>query len=47
MENKILIVEDDKVISKLMHEFLSRSGYQALTTDSAEEAEKLRKKYGL
>ena len=43
MENKILIVEDDKVISKLMHEFLSRSGYQAITTDSAEEAEKILK----
>jgi len=41
MENKILIVEDDKVISKLMHEFLSRSGYQAIATDSAEEAEKI------
>lgn len=43
MENKILIVEDDKVISKLMYEFLSRSGYQAITTDSAEEAEKILK----
>ena len=43
MENKILIVEDDKVISKLMHEFLSRSGYQAIATDSAEEAEKILK----
>lgn len=43
MENKILIVEDDEVISKLMYEFLSRSGYQAITTDSAEEAEKILK----
>ena len=43
MENKILIVEDDETISKLMYEFLSRSGYQAITTDSAEEAEKILK----
>jgi diguanylate cyclase (GGDEF)-like protein len=43
MENKILIVEDDEMISKLMYEFLSRSGYQAITTDSAEEAEKILK----
>jgi two-component system cell cycle response regulator len=43
MENKILIVEDDEVISKLIYEFLSRSGYQAITTDSAEEAEKILK----
>ena len=41
MENKILIVEDDAVIAKLMYEFLSRSGYQAITTHSAEEAEKI------
>jgi len=43
MENKILIVEDDEMISKLMYEFLSRSGYQAITTHSAEEAEKILK----
>ena len=41
MENKILIVEDDAVVSKLMYEFLSRSGYQAIITHSAEEAEKI------
>ncbi len=41
MENKILIVEDDAVVAKLMYEFLSRSGYQAITTHSAEEAEKI------
>ena len=39
MENKILIVEDDATVSKLMYEFLSRSGYQAIITHSAEEAE--------
>jgi DNA-binding NtrC family response regulator len=41
MENRILIVEDDAIVSKLMYEFLSRSGYQAITANSAEEAEKL------
>ncbi len=41
MENKILIVEDDAIVSKLMYEFLSRSGYQAMITRSAEEAEKI------
>lgn len=39
MENKILIVEDDVVVSKLLYQFLSRSGFQAITALSAEEAE--------
>ena len=41
MENRILIVEDDTVVSKLIYEFLSRSGYQAIVAPSAEEAEKI------
>ena len=41
MDNKILIVEDDEIVSKLIYEFLSRSGYQAIITHSAEEAEKI------
>ena len=44
MENKILIVDDDEVISQMMYEFLTRSGYQAMTADSAEEAEKILEK---
>jgi diguanylate cyclase (GGDEF)-like protein len=41
MENKILIVEDDAVVAKLIYEFLSRSGYQAIITHSAEDAEEV------
>ncbi len=41
MENKILIVEDDAVVSKLVYEFLARSGYHAVICHSAEEAEKV------
>jgi len=44
MENRILIVEDDTAVRKLMYEFLARSGYEALTASSAEEAEDLLKK---
>jgi diguanylate cyclase (GGDEF)-like protein len=44
MENKILIVEDDLVVSKMVSEFLSKSGYQASAVSSAEKAEKLLKK---
>ena len=44
MENKILIVEDDAVISKLVYEFLSRFGFQAISASSAEEAEKILEK---
>jgi len=43
MENRILVVEDDEAIRRLLYEFLSRSGYQAITAKSAEEAEKLLK----
>jgi len=43
MENKILIVEDDSVISDLIHQFLTRSGYQAIITQSAEEAAEILK----
>ncbi|MGB5751156.1 MAG: diguanylate cyclase [Desulfobacterales bacterium] len=38
MENKILIVEDDSVIAEMLHQFLTRSGYQAIITYSTEEA---------
>ena len=41
MENKILIVEDDTVVSQLVYQFLSRSGFQAIIAPSAEEAEKV------
>jgi diguanylate cyclase (GGDEF)-like protein len=41
MENRILIVEDDAVVSKLIYEYLSRSGYQAIITHSAEDAEEV------
>jgi len=41
MVKKILIVEDDKAISKLLYEFLNKSGFQLGTVESAEEAEKV------
>jgi diguanylate cyclase (GGDEF)-like protein len=41
MENRILIVEDDTAVRNLMYEFLTRSGYEAITANSAEEAEKV------
>ena len=44
MENKILIVEDDSVIADMLHQFLTRSGYQAKITYSAEEAEEVLKR---
>ena len=44
MENRILIVEDDTVVRRLMYDFLSRSGYEAITASSAEEAADLLKK---
>ena len=44
MDNKILVVEDDEIVSKLMYEFLSRSGYEAIIVHSAEEAEKILEK---
>ncbi len=43
MENKILIVEDDAVIAQLLYQFLTRSGFQAITSPSAEEAEEILK----
>jgi len=43
MENKILIVEDDSVIAEMLNQFLTRSGYQAKITHSAEEAEEVLK----
>jgi len=41
MVNKILIVEDDKAVLKLLSEFLIKSGFQIKTAESAEEAEKI------
>ncbi len=42
MENKILIVEDDAVIAQLLYQFLTRSGFQAITSPSAEELRGIR-----
>ena len=39
MVNKILIVEDDEAVSKLLSIFLTRYGFQIKTAKSAEEAE--------
>jgi diguanylate cyclase (GGDEF)-like protein len=44
MENKILIVEDDAIVSELVFEVLSRFGFQAIIASSAEEAEKILEK---
>lgn len=44
MENKILIVEDDAIVSELVFEVLSRFGFQAIIASSAEEAENILKK---
>jgi two-component system cell cycle response regulator len=41
VNNKILIVEDDTAVSKLLYEFLIKSGFQPKTAKSAEEAEKI------
>ena len=38
---KILVVEDDVTISKLFVKFLKKSGFEAHTAPSAEEAEKI------
>jgi diguanylate cyclase (GGDEF)-like protein len=43
MKNRILIVEDDVAVSKILSSFLPRSGYQASVVSSAEEAEKFLK----
>jgi diguanylate cyclase (GGDEF)-like protein len=41
MRKKILVVEDDHMASELYHTFLTRSGFETKTAESAEEAEKL------
>ena len=41
VNNKILIVEDDAAVSKLLYDFLNKSGFQPKTAKSAEEAEKI------
>ena len=41
MVTKILVVEDDVVVSKLFVAFLTKSGFEAQTAASAEEAEKI------
>ncbi|MBI9085606.1 MAG: diguanylate cyclase [Desulfobacterales bacterium] len=38
MDNRILIVDDDAAIRESMHEFVQRSGFQAFSAASAEEA---------
>lgn len=38
MDEHILIVDDDAAIRDSMHEFITRSGYDSLTAESAEEA---------
>jgi len=39
MAEKILVVEDDSLVSKLLNTFLTKSGYQSYVAESAEEAE--------
>ncbi len=41
MVTKILVVEDDAVVSKLLFEFFIKSGFQIKTSQSAEEAEEI------
>jgi two-component system cell cycle response regulator len=41
VNNKILIVEDDAAVSKLLYDVLIKSGFQTKTANSAEEAEKI------
>ena len=41
MKTKILIVEDDNAVSKLLSEFLTKSGFQIKSVESAEEAEEI------
>lgn len=41
MRNKILVVEDDRMVLELCHEFLTRSGFKTKAAESAEEAEKI------
>ena len=41
MADKILVVEDDTFVSKLLNTFLTKAGYQTCIAESAEEAEKI------
>jgi DNA-binding response OmpR family regulator len=41
MTNKILVVEDDAAVSKLLSVFLIKSDFQAKTAESAEDAEEI------
>ena len=43
MVNKILVVEDDIVVSKVCVEFLNKSGFKTKSVKSAEEAEEVLK----
>ncbi len=43
MAIKILVVEDDVVVSKLLFEFLIKSGFSTKSAKSAEEAEEILK----
>jgi diguanylate cyclase (GGDEF)-like protein len=43
MANNILVVEDDVVVSKLLFEFLIKSGFNTKSAKSAEEAEEILK----
>ena len=43
MKTKILVVEDDLAVSKLLSEFLTKSGFQITSAKSAEEAEEILK----
>jgi len=43
MVNKILVVEDDIVVSKVCVEFLNKSGFKTISAKSAEEAEEILK----
>jgi len=44
MEPKILIVDDDTIVSDVLTDFLNRSGFWVTQTISAEEAETILKK---
>lgn len=44
MKNKILIVEDDKTVLKLLVEFLVRSGFKTITASSAENGSEILKR---
>ena len=41
MVKKILVVEDDKAVSKLLFSFLSKSGFYTKIAECAEDAEKI------